>query len=242
MGACVKVCECVKAVGRHVRPGAAGDTAVRPGHGTRPVTSSRPGVLHDGRGPAPPPGRAVATPSYGGRTPGPGRRVAPDTLPRTRSAPYDARTADGARSAGHPCADLDQNIRSTTIRGRPVDPFRAVRGAAGRRTAQRHGTTRRPTGATTTPSSSASARADRSSTRVTAAPQARETREVTTVTLDACQAGTAGGAGLTCRRARANAPSGSPETVRACDQEPSGGHRRTRRRCRAVHHRHALAS
>ncbi|GGM19086.1 hypothetical protein GCM10010129_74200 [Streptomyces fumigatiscleroticus] len=38
------------------------------------------------------------------------------------------------------------------------------------------------------------------------------------LTLDARQASTEGGTGLTWRRARANAPAGSPETVRACDQ------------------------
>ncbi|MGW7251591.1 hypothetical protein [Streptomyces decoyicus] len=59
---------------------------------------------------------------------------------------------------------------------------------------------------------------DRSSSCATASPQARGAREVTAVALDARQAGTENGAGLTWRRARANAPAGSPEAVRACDQ------------------------
>ncbi|WP_413114434.1 hypothetical protein ACK1X7_48225 [Streptomyces sp. CY1] len=41
---------------------------------------------------------------------------------------------------------------------------------------------------------------------------------VTAVALEARQAGTESGAGLAWRRARANAPAGSPEAVRACDQ------------------------
>ncbi len=160
MGACVKVCELVNAAGAETGRASADDTVARPRHGAvrRAAGDEQQAGPVPVRGPAlPRPPKARHRTADEPRTGSPSTDHAsfPPACPCTSSSPasvlqdtqQDVRQIDAALiqlvDEKHPGPVIGQQAsaercsRPTTVRRRPADHLRTVRGAAGRRAARR---------------------------------------------------------------------------------------------------------